>query len=313
MSECTRLRRPIMPLPLLAMLSASLVVSTPTQAEVRDFGGWIAGCDNMRICTALRTIEAVDGDGGLLLIEIRHFPHRDATPEIRIVDPSRPALLDQLRSASASITIQFRGESDGRVIRSTYLAAPEIERIFRPLGARSYRMKHTEARSVLYGLRRGVAVTISVNGEQRTLAGTRLDDALAHFDREQQLAGTPGALVLRPQNVMYDYAHPTPPDAETVVLSAFTAAQFDTWLAAYLKSHPGEKIKHAADLGRGLVTTVRYHSFDHDCGTIDRWGHVGNRARFALVERREMPICTGINEAHWIRTYHAETSGPRRP
>jgi hypothetical protein len=284
-------------------------IAPADEGGVRVYGGWITGCDNENICTAIRTIDAVDGDfggAGVPFLSIKHHPHRDAVPEIRIVDPANPAPDAVLRPQIASIQFDFsaRGVSTGRM---TYYARADFADGTRLNMPGSYRFKDEEARTVLYALRQGVPVLLTIGPKRIPVATAKLDDALAHFDREQDLENTPGALVLRPGNVMYDYAHPTPPDAPTVELVGFDQKEFDAWLKSYLKQHPGQKVKHEAQPEWGLITAIRYKSPDFDCGVYERWGHERGSRKFVLVERREMPVCVGIGEAHWVRTYRADT------
>lgn len=283
-----------------------------TEPKVLIFGGWVAGCDNENICTALRTVDAVEGqipDGGVPFLHIRHYPHRDAIPEIRIIDPADLAPDAVLRPSIAMISFDFRSRSKDGELR--VYTAPADFSAKTPLNAPgSYRFSDEEVRTILYGLRVGGSALISI-GPKRILFNTaHLDDALAHFDRKQDLADTPGALVLRPGNVMYDYSHPRPPDAPTVELSSFTQEEFDLWLKGYLKKRPGQKVKHEAKPEGGLITAVRYRSFEFDCGVFERWGYERSSHRFVLVERREMPVCSGITEAHWIRSFRADTISP---
>jgi hypothetical protein len=284
-----------------------------TEPKVQTLGGWIAGCDNENICTALRTVDAVDAqslDGSIPFLYIRHHPHRDAIPEIRIIDPADSALDAVLRPSVAMISLDFRARSkDGQL--SIYYATGDFP-ANTPLNAPgSYRFHDEEVRTILYGLRVGVPAILSIGPKRIALNTAHLDDALAHFDREQDLADTPGALVLRPGNVMYDYAHPWPPEAPAVELARFTSAEFDRWLKAYLQQHPGQKVKHEAKPEKGLITAIHYSSFEFDCGVFERWGYERSANHFVLVERREMPVCSGIEEANWIRSFRADTISPK--
>jgi hypothetical protein len=286
-------------------------VSPPEKAKVQVYDGWITGCDNENICTTIRTVDAVDvlpADDSIPFVHIQHHPHRDAVPEIRIIDPANPAPDAVLRPQIASMQFDFSGRSGGE--RMTYYALPDFADGTRLNMPGSYRFKDEEARTVLYALRQSVPAMLAIGPKRIPLATAKLDDALAHFDREQELEDTPGALVLRPGNVMYDYAHPTPPDAPTVELVGYEQKEFDAWLKSYLKQRPGQKIKHDAQSEWGLVTAIRYKSPDFDCGVYERWGHVRVSRKFVLVERREMPVCVGIGEAHWVRTYRADTISP---
>jgi hypothetical protein len=296
----------------LLLLALIASVPPPEEINVRVYGGWITGCDNENICTTIHTVDAVDGlpaDGGVPFLQIRHHPHRDAIPEIRVMDPANPAPDAVLRPAVAFISMDFRARSKDGQLR-VYYASPDFpdNTPFNVPG--SYRFNHEEVRTILYGLRVGVPVSIMIGPKRTSLNSAKLDDALSHFDREQDLADTPGALVLRPKGVMHDYAHPWPPDAPTVELVGFTQEEFDAWLKLYLKQHPGQKVKHMVEPEHGLITAIRYRSFNFDCGVLERWGHQRSVRKFVLVERREMPVCVGINEAHWIRTYRADTISP---
>jgi hypothetical protein len=287
-------------------------VPPPEDIKVRDYAGWITGCDNENICTTIRTIDAVDGDfvgKAVPFLHTQHHPHRDAVPEIRIIDPANPASDAVLRPQNASIQFDFstKGVSTGRMI---YYARPDFSDGTGLNVPGSYRFKDEEARTVLYALRQGVPAILTMGPNRMPLATAKLDDALAHFDREQDLEGTPGALVLRPGNVMYDYAHPRPPEAPTVELFGFTQEEFDAWLKDYLKQHPGKKVKRTVEPEHGLITAIRYNSFDFDCGIFERWGHQRSTRKFVLIERRAMPVCVGIGETHWIRTYRADTISP---
>jgi hypothetical protein len=292
------------------VLPLMMTMAPSGDADVRLFGGWIAGCDNEHICTAIRTVDAIDGSpaGDPAFLYIRHHPHRDAIPEIRIIDPGSPVPDGVLRSKLAMLTVDFSARRGGAL--QVFYAAADFTGDARLNVAGNYRFDHEQARTVLYALRQDLPTMITVGPGRTPIATAQLDDALAHFDREQDLEDTPGAMVLRPGGVMYDYAHPWPPDAPTVLLAQFSPAEFSTWLIAYLKRHPGRKVKHDTDPRAGLVTVARYNSPDFDCGVIERWGFDRDASRFALVERREMPVCSGIREAHWIRTFRADTISP---
>jgi hypothetical protein len=294
------------------LLAAAMATSAQADSGARIFGGWIAGCDNEHVCTAIRTVDAVDvepSDGGIPFLHMQHHPFRDATPEFRLFDPANPAPDAVLRPPIAKLTIRYGNIRETTAIQ-VYYAYPDFDSGTRFNQKGGYRFKDEDARSILYGLRTGISVEMAIGPKRIPLGNADLDHALAHFDREQELDDTPGALVLRPGNIMYDYAHPMPPKADTVMLSAFTQAQFDKWLRSYVTANPGPKVKHSNDPARGLVTTIRFASFNFDCGTYERWGHVGDRDEFVLVERREMPVCNGVPETHWIRTYRADTISP---
>jgi hypothetical protein len=297
------------------MISMTLAAtgSVTEVSPVRVYGGWIAGCDNENICTAIRTVDAVDSllpQGSIPFLQIRHHPHRDAIPEIRIIDPANPAPDAMLRPGLSFISLDFRERSSEGELR-IYHARPELSDGTQSNAASRYRFSDEDVRTILYGLRVAVPASIAIGAKQIPLNSTQLDEALAHFDWAQDLADTPGALVLQPSGpVMFDYAHPWAPDAPLVQLSRFSPASFEAWFKRYLQQHPGRKVKHEAEPERGLVTTIRYDSFDFDCGVFERWGHDRTADQLVLVERREMPVCVGIGDAHWIRTYRADTISP---
>ena len=288
---------------LCALFAASQLSAQPA---VKLFGGWIAGCNNENICMAIRPVwNAIDGlpaDDDMPFVQIRHHPQRDATPEISLIDQSNPAPDAMLKPPLAIMAIHYsrdckcKGDCPDNV---QYYQVP-ID------GKGGYRVEDEDARSVLYGLRHGTKIEVLLGDRPALPLDTaKLDEALAHFDREQGLEDTPGALVLRPENVMYDYAHPVPPEAETLVLTAFSVSQLNNWRAEYPESMPDETIYLEPDALRGTVLLVRTRSPDGDCGILEQWGHVGAGNDFILIERREMPVCNGIAPQHWIQTYRA--------
>jgi hypothetical protein len=291
-----------------SLLPLALLAAMPAMADsgVKTFGRWIAGCDNVNVCTAIHpawdAVDVLPDIPGTPFLKIRHHPHRDATPEIWLVDPENPAPLAVLKPPLVTMVFHF---NDNPGVGNALVYRASID------GEGGYRFLDEDARSILYGLRTAKRAVVSIAYNRGfSFDPDPFGQALAFFDREQDLAGTPGALVLRPGNVMYDYAHPAPPDADLVLLTPFNTKQFDKWLAGHLKDHPGQKVKHIEDQNRGLITAIRYRSFDFDCGVYERWGHVGKAYEFVLVERREMPICNGVPEAHWIMTYRADTISP---
>lgn len=292
----------------LRLLPLVTIMATPALADsgVQQFGGWMAGCDNERVCTAIRPVwDAVDGlpaDPGTPFLQIRHHPHRDATPQITLIDQKNPAPDAVLKPPLATMEILF---GLAHSLGERGLFAAHID------GNGGYRFKDEEARSILDGLRSGRPVRIAIgNAPEMPLDTVRLDEVLAYFDQQQELADTPGALVLRPGNVMYDYVHPRPPQAVTIHLTAFKPGQLRNLLAEYPEKLPGETLDVVTEPRRGLATLARYKSADRDCGVQERWGHTGTANEFRLVERREMPVCIGIGQQHWIRTYRADTISP---
>ncbi|MFN3748323.1 MAG: hypothetical protein ACK4SJ_06510 [Sphingorhabdus sp.] len=291
-----------------SLLPMALLAASPAMAEsgVQIVGHWIAGCDNENVCTAIRpawdAVDVLPNIPGTPFLKMRHHPHRDATPEFWLVDPENPAPLAVLKPPLVSMVFHFN-DSNGVGNALAYRAVID--------GEGGYRFLEKDARSILYGLRKAkYAVVTIADRPSFILQPGAFDEILAFFDRSQELEDTPGALVLRPDGVMYDYNHPRPPEADTVQLSPFTKEQFDKWLAAYLKNHPGQKVKHEQEARRGLITAIRYNSFDFDCGIFERWGHIGTTNDFVLVERREMPVCAGLPVRYWIRTYRAEAISP---
>jgi hypothetical protein len=301
------------------LLLLALASATPLSAEpgVKMFGGWIAGCSNENICTAIRplwdAIDALPANPGTPFVQIRHHPHRDAAPEITLFDTRNLTPDAVLKTLSVIMVIEFEKDEANCKCKSD---CPRNIRFYNAHahGKGGYRFNDEDARSVLHGLRHGKEVLVTIGDKHGFPLNTaHLDEALALFDREQDLDNTPGALVLRPGNIMYDYAHPWPPDADTVKLYPFTNTHFIGWLESYLKQHPGAKVKHRQEAGRGLITVVRYKSFEFDCGVFERWAYSGIGHEFVLVERREMPVCSGVPEEHWINTYRADTISPEAP
>lgn len=276
-----------------------------TEAKVASFGGWLAGCNNENICTAIRTVDAKNGmhrEGGLPFLQIRHHPQRDAIPEIRLIDPENLTTTDVPRPPLVTMVFRFN-ENPGVGNILIYYASID--------GEGGYRFDDEEARSVLYGLRRASRVIVSIADKRGlSLNAEQFDEALAYFDRQQGLDDTPGALVLRPDNIMYDYAHPFPPEADTVQLSKFNGEQLHNWMVEYPGRAPDEIIEVEPKPDRGLVNVTRSKTLEGDCGVFERWGHVGTGNDFVLVERREMPVCNGSGPAHWIQTYRADTISP---
>ncbi|WP_430443839.1 hypothetical protein [Sphingorhabdus contaminans] len=276
-----------------------------TEAKVASFGDWLAGCSNENICTAIRMVDTKDcmyRDGGVPFLQIRHHPHRDAIPEIRLIDPENPTTTGMPRPALVTIVFRFNDNPGvGNIL--IYYASIDDEG--------GYRFDDEDARFILYGLRRASRVIVSIADKRGlSLNAEQIDDALAYFDRQQGLDDTPGALVLRPDNVMYDYAHPVPPEADTVQLSTYSGEQLHNWMVENPERTPDEIIEVEPKLDRGLVNVIRAKSLKGDCGVFERWGHVGTGNEFVLVERREMPLCRGTGPARWIQTYRADTLSP---
>jgi len=44
-----------------------------------------------------------------------------------------------------------------------------------------------------------------------------------------------------------------------------------------------------------------------DCGVFRVWGYTNQG--WKLLERREMPLCKGLEPHEWVRTYFAPTGG----
>ena len=290
------------------LLMLITLAATPVSAQsgVKLFGGWMAGCDNENVCTAIRPVwDAIDGtpaDPGTPFLQIRHHPHRDATPQITLVDQKNPAPEAVLKTPLASLEVRY-GLAHSLGDRKHFCAQGD--------GLGGYRFKDEDAWSILHGLRSGKPVRIAIGKASDLPLGTaKLDEALAHFDQQQDLADTPGALVLRPGNVMYDYAHPRPPEADPIHLTRFKTRQLRNFLAEYPENTPGETLDLVPMPQLGLVTITRYKSRDRDCGVVERWGHIGAANEFRLAERREMPVCIGIGQQYWIKTYRADTISP---
>ena len=289
-------------------LLLTLVTVTPGSANpgVKTFGSWIAGCNNENICTAVRpawaAIDVLPDMPGTPFLQIRHHPQRDATPEFRLIDPENPAPIAVLKPPLVTMVFHF---NDSPGVGNALIYRASID------GEGGYRFKDEDARSILYGLRKGTRVVVSISDKRGfSFNPEPFDEALAFFDRQQALDDTPGALVLRPDNVMYDYAHPVPPDADTVQLSIFDGEHLHNWMVEYPERMPDEIIEVEPKPDRGLVNVIRAKSLEGDCGVFERWGHVGTNNDFVLVERREMPVCIGLGPAHWIQTYRADTISP---
>lgn len=58
----------------------------------------------------------------------------------------------------------------------------------------------------------------------------------------------------------------------------------------------------------GILRSYQYQPGRADCGTFRAWGYTDNG--WQLLERREMPLCKGIQSSDWIRTHYTPTDGP---
>jgi hypothetical protein len=298
------------------LFSSMLLLATPVAAEpgVKIFGRWIAACDNENVCTAIHpgwdAIDILPERPGIPLLQFRHHPFRDAIPEFRLIESGNPAPSSVLKSHAVTMVIHFKKE--GRTDDSGTAYDP-ADRLFHASvdDKGGYRFNDEDARSIVYGLRTGERAVVSIADVRGFSFDPKpFDEVLAYFDQQQELADTPGAFVLRPDGVMYDYAHPVPPEADTVQLTRFTREQLQNWRVEYPEKLPNEIVHTEPHPDRGFVIVVRAKSKDRDCGTYERWGHVGRGNDFVLVERREMPICNGIHEDDWLRTYRADTLSP---
>ncbi len=204
-------------LALLALLLATgslLLGPAAGIAQTRQFQNWIVGCDNVNVCTAIIFAEPskMVAAPGIPFLQIRHHPHRDATPEIRLFDPGATGGSDRPAEGAARLIATPTGSEIAKG-PTTFVA--EVE-------GNGFRFRASRAWSLLTSLRKPDRITISI-GEKRNLrintAG--LDAALAYFDQHQELAQTPGALVSKPEGVQEDYLHPRPPDIDTMEGAAF--------------------------------------------------------------------------------------------
>ena len=294
-----------------ALLAAPLVAATASSdtGAVRSFDGWIAACDNENVCTAVHPFDAVAGAGEsafVPVLELRHHPFRDAQPEVFVHDPATSAPAALQRPAATVLTMRLPRSPQAGIAVFASLPMAQDRSYARPA---TYRFRDEDAWSILSALRRAYRIEREAGPAYTVLDPRGLDQALVLFDTAQDLDGTPGALVLKPDGVLDDYAHPVPPAAGQYRLARFTNPQFDRWFADYRAGHPGIVIKHLAEPARGTVTTVRYAALSHDCGVRERWGHIG-AGEFVLAERREMPVCRGISETVWPRSFRADTISP---
>lgn len=209
---------------LVVILGASLspLASSLASAQTKQFRNWVVGCDNAHVCTAIVFAEPskAAAEPGIPFLQIRHHPHRDAIPEIRVFDPGPAAAGDRLSKSSARLVVAPAG---GEVAKgpATYIADFE--------GGGGFLFRSHRARTMLHALRSSSErITISIGGKQNLHVNTAgLDEALGYMDVQQDLADTPGALVKKPDGDLTDYLHPTPPDLETVEGAAFGEA-FDS-------------------------------------------------------------------------------------
>ncbi len=206
---------------LLMAAGSPLLAPAAALAQTRQFQNWIVGCDNVNVCTAIifaQPSKAIAAPG-IPFLQIRHHPHRDATPEIRLFDPGAASGTDRPAAGGARLVSTPTGSEIAKG-PTTYVADDE--------GNGGFRFRANRAWGLLAALRKPDRITISV-GEKRNLriemAG--LDAALAYMDKQQDLAQTPGALVSKPEGEQQDYLHPNPPDIETMKGAAFGEA-FDS-------------------------------------------------------------------------------------
>lgn len=240
----------------LLALGGALSVTSNAHAQTRQFEGWVTGCDNALVCTAIAFAEPakIAAEPGIPFLQIRHSPLRDATPEIRLFDPGLTDEVGRLARLGASLVASPVGAEIAK--------GPETFRAEYD-GKGGFRFKDEQARSILFALRSGHGIRISIGQKQSLrLLTAGLDGALGYFDDQQELADTPGALVKKPKGDLIDYAHPPPPDVDTIELSAFgepvhsDAAQRGLPAVARCKPAPSEQALQAYPL-RGSATLLR--------------------------------------------------------
>jgi hypothetical protein len=61
------------------------------------------------------------------------------------------------------------------------------------------------------------------------------------------------------------------------------------------------------DFDFGILRLYQLDQARSDCGTFRAWGYT--RQGWFLLERREMPLCKGLEPDEWIRTHHTLTEG----
>jgi hypothetical protein len=76
-----------------------------------------------------------------------------------------------------------------------------------------------------------------------------------------------------------------------------------------LKVHAGTQgLENAIfDFDFGILREYRYQKGHTDCGTFRAWGFTN--LGWKLLERREMPVCKGLNPDDWIRTHFESANG----
>ncbi|MFY8038846.1 MAG: DUF1176 domain-containing protein [Bosea sp. (in: a-proteobacteria)] len=199
-----------------AAFLAGMVSLASAKEEVRTFGNWLVGCDNANVCMAIVFAEPSKAiaELGIPLLQIRHHPLRDATPEIRIVDSGPSGEGDRLAKSRALLVVTPTG---AEIAKGPASHRAEFE------GNAGFRFQSSRARIILHALRsRTDRITISIDEKQNLRVNTAgLEAALAYMDDQQELADKPGALVRKPDGVLNDYLHPIPPDVETVGGAAF--------------------------------------------------------------------------------------------
>lgn len=189
--------------------------SSALSAQTRQFQNWIVGCDNTNVCTAVAFAEPskIVAEPGIPFIEIRHHPHRDATPMIRIIDPGPRARERGFSTAEARLIASPVG---AEVAKGPYSYRAVFE------GAGGFRFKDGDAWSILNSMRSNERINVSIGNKRNLRLLTEgLEAALAYIDSEQDLAGTPGALVKPQGGTPADYVHPKAPEAPTVEGAAF--------------------------------------------------------------------------------------------
>jgi hypothetical protein len=61
------------------------------------------------------------------------------------------------------------------------------------------------------------------------------------------------------------------------------------------------------DFDFGILRSYQFHSGRDDCGIMRAWGYTHHG--WQLLERREMPICMGLQPDQWIRTHYTPSNG----
>ncbi len=90
---------------LLLATGCLMLAPAAVSAQTRQFSNWIVGCDNINVCTAIIFAEPSKrvAEPGIPFLQIRHHPHRDATPEIRLFDPARAVSSDRAAEGIARL------------------------------------------------------------------------------------------------------------------------------------------------------------------------------------------------------------------